>query len=79
MKTSLFQSAADNWPEDEAHLQADFWRGLCEDYPEDGADNEARLRKDVTRMETFFAREPDAADLTRRFRAKLTELTGLTF
>lgn len=75
MKTIL-QAAIDSWPEDEAY-------GLCSqlgqnriDYPEE--DHMPAFRKDCARMETFFAREEDAADLIARFRAEVLKLSGVT-
>ena len=67
----------DTWPEDEASIQAESWRNLCEDYPDDPADNEMRFRKDCARMERFFAREKDGADLISRFRAAILQKTGM--
>ena len=79
MKTQIIQDAEDNWPEDEARLLADSFASLSADYPEESADNEKKLRADAARMETFFARELDADNLTARFRRHLASLTNLTF
>lgn len=68
----------DTWPEDEASIQAESWRNLCEDYPDDSADNEMRFRKDCARMERFFAPEKDGADLISRFRAAILQKTGMS-
>ncbi len=78
-KPLIIQEAENNWPEDEALIQAESWLRLCADYPEEAADNEKRLRANCARMETFFAKESDAAELVARFRRKITELTTLTF
>lgn len=79
MKPQIIQDAEDNWPEDEARLLADAYASTCEDYPEEAAETEATLRKNAARMETYFAKELDAENLTARFRRHLASLTKLTF
>jgi len=70
--------AQNNWPEDEASIQADHFKSSNEDYPQEAVQNEASLRKDCARMEKFFAAETDAADLIARFRAEIFKQTGIT-
>lgn len=79
MKTarSFFQVAQDTWPEDEASAVADLFISMSADYPEDPADNAARLRKDCARMERFFMAESDGAELVKRFRAEIARITSI--
>jgi len=79
MKTakSIFQSAQDNWPEDEALAVSESFTNAQADYPEDGIRNTETLRKDCARMERFFASEADCAELVRRFRAEIFRITGV--
>jgi hypothetical protein len=75
---SIFQSAQDNWPEDEASLQVDSFNGRKADGYTD-EENFALLAKDCARMRRFFERESDAADLIARFDCKVLELLLLPY
>jgi len=71
---SIFQSAADNWPEDEARMVfGDFGELVTlEGLPY--AENE--LTHDCARFKKIFARESDGDELYARFMVKINELKG---
>ena len=71
---SIFQSAIDNWPEDEASLIADSWEGLAEDGYSD-AEIATLQAKDIAHMERVFQEHDDSADLIARFHAELHRKT----
>lgn len=75
--SNIFQSAIDNWPEDEAVVVSEFWANpeVKQDYTPN--EYKEKLLKDVRRMENFFKKEDDAEDLIRRFRSKLTKILVL--
>lgn len=69
---SIFQSAADNWPEDEARAVFGDFGALSRDEGLDYAESE--LNKDCERFKKFFSRETDGEELFKRFMAKIEEL-----
>ena len=73
MKTVL-QAAVDNWPEDEAYGLFCTFSGRLSESPEEADEIRKAFVSDCARMETFFAKEADAADLVARFRAELAKL-----
>jgi hypothetical protein len=69
---NIFQSAVDNWPEDEAALLIDNWKDADENgwSPEEIREG---VIKDVFHMRKVFSFEPDGAELFSRFLAKVME------
>jgi hypothetical protein len=65
---SIFQSAIDNWPEDEAASVIDSYKTARLDDPEYAAVN---LHHDIEHFAKVFSFEPDAAALNARFLAVL--------
>lgn len=67
----IFQSAVDNWPEDEARQIANSWN--CQESKEEYSPEEWRdnIFRDCVRMEKFFAQESDGPELVKRFRAEI--------
>lgn len=82
MKTkavSVFQSAQDNWPEDEAHAVCDNLLANLKDAIAAGDASDAAwlrecLSRDLERMRGILGRESDGAQLVARFNAKAAEL-----
>ena len=69
---SIFQSAIDNWPEDEAAILCDYWLGLKEDG--EPVEELARIRSnDIAHMEHVFNSETDADELKARFHAEINK------
>ena len=66
--SNIFQSAQDNWPEDEAY-------GLIQSYNRrklnewDGIELGEQLAKDIAHMHKCFLKEKDGAELIKRFDA----------
>lgn len=69
---SIFQSAVDSWPEDEAYAVFNMFPSLYEDEGPEYAENE--LVHDCARFKRIFARETDSEELYARFIAKIEEL-----
>lgn len=67
---NIFQSAIDNWPEDEAKNIIESFNSCRLDDPEYANLN---LRKDIDHFAKVFSFESDGADLNRRFIKVLTE------
>ena len=76
MKTE-FQSAQDNWPEDEALLVAKSYAEML-DY-EDIEYCDAELAKDCVRFRKIFMIEPDGEELFDRFIKEVTRLKSEMF
>ena len=67
---TIFQSATENWPEDEATILCEYWLGLKEDG--EPVEELARIRSaDIAHMERVFDSETDAAELKARFYAEI--------
>lgn len=70
---SVFQSAQDEWPEDEALLTHEAFVQRREGgYTTE--ENAEALKKDVAHMHRVFSSESDAADLIKRYDARLAYL-----
>ena len=69
---SIFQSAIDNWPEDEAYAVFDMFPSLYEDEGPEYA--ESVLQSDIEHFKKIFARETDGEELFSRFMVKINEL-----
>ncbi len=76
MSKSIFQSAIDAWPEDEARAVFEMYPELYEStYKGDGPEYaESELTHDCERFKKIFARESDGDELYARFMAKINEL-----
>lgn len=73
---SILQDAQDNWPEDEASITADTYREQMVEARLDKEESRlARqtLRHNAEHMHRVFSREPDAAELIRRYDAALNQ------
>jgi hypothetical protein len=79
---SLFQSAIDNWPEDEAYsLARNYQEDLAENYQTASGQERDERKEDLAsscrRMrERVFGSESDCAELVKRFDAELLKLLG---
>lgn len=69
---SIFQSAIDAWPEDEARAVFDMFPSLYEDEGPEYA--ESVLLSDIEHFKKIFARESDSEELFARFMVKINEL-----
>ena len=64
--SNIFQSAQDNWPEDEAYgLICSYNRRNENEW--DGVELSEQLQKDIAHMYKCFAQENDTAELIARF------------
>lgn len=74
---NLFQSAQDNWPEDEAFLTFSTFRDRLADCASDESErvyNREAFARDVAHMTRVFMRESDGPELVSRYRAELSKL-----
>lgn len=71
MKT-LFQTAQDEWPEDEARQVFHGYKEAFEDCGKEYA--EECLTKDLEHFKKIFARESDGAELFERFKQEINRL-----
>lgn len=74
---NIFQSAKNNWPEDEAAQIADFWGDEDSRKEYEKEDWENNVFRDCQRMEKFFLDESDGAELVKRFRTAIIEKLNL--
>lgn len=74
--TSLFAAAEAAWPEDEAHGTHATFAGRMQDALDDADRAYFRecLARDVAHMHKVFSGESDAAELIRRYDARLADL-----
>ena len=73
---SILQDAQDNWPEDEASITADIYDDQMTEsagYPDECMWARETLKKSAAHMRKVFSREPDAAELIRRYDAALNQ------
>ena len=70
-KRSFFQSAQDNWPEDEAARTVQSLANRLEDYPDDLPWCRAGFTKDIEHMERCLNFERDGPSLIARYRAAI--------